>query len=209
MASPNRYGIDRRFDNDKRNVYDLNYFLDGGAERRSNRERRGSSERRVGWVKTDDWTSVYLGNLICADDFKHREDIGLNQRAQFAKAQKTPGDHRKNSRFWIQEFAYAVLRPSSKKVGQIVDISRGGLSFRYPDTGEEHAESFELDIFLVGDDFYLDKIPFKTISERDMDIEMPDQSLTMKQCGVKFDALTIKQLEQLDILIGKYTRGMI
>ena len=207
MASTNRYGIDRRFENDKRHIYDLNYFLDGGVERRDNRERRGSGERRVGWVKTDDWKSVYLGNLICADDFKNREDIDLNQRAKFAQVRKDAEDKRENSRFWIQEYAYAVLRPSSKKVGQIVDISRGGLSFRYPDTGEEQIESFELDIFLVGDDFYLDKIPFKTVSERDMEIELPDQSLTMKQCGVKFDELTLEQIERLDLLIQKYAKG--
>ena len=207
MASSNRYGIDRRFENDKRHVYDLNYFIDGGVERRNDRERRGRDERRVGWVKTDDWKSVYLGNLICADDFKNRDDMDLDQRAQFTQLQRNAEDKRGDNRFRIQEYAYAVLRPSSKKVGQIVDISRGGLSFRYPDTGEEHIESFELDIFLVGDDFYLDKIPFRTVSERDMDIELPDQSLTMKQCGVKFDALTIEQIERLDLLIQKYAKG--
>ena len=209
MVSANRYGIDRRFENDKRNVYDLNYFLDGGGERRKGDERRGSNERRVGWVKTDDWKSVYLGNLMCSDDFRDRENADLNPGARFTQSRKNVENNRRDNRFWIQEYAYAVLRPSSKKVGQIVDISRGGLSFRYPDTGEEHEESSELDIFLVGDDFYLDKVPFKTISERDMDIELPDQSLTMKQCGVKFGRLTVAQIERLDILIEKFTRGKI
>jgi len=209
MEAKSRYSIDRRFENDKRNVYDLNYFLDGGAERRQGRERRGIAERRVGWVKTDDWKSVYLGNLVCADDFRNREETDLNQRARFSQKQRPVENKREESRFWIQEYAYAVLRPASKKVGQIVDISRGGLSFRYPDAGGDHAESFELDIFLVGDDFYLDKIPFRTVSERDMDIELPDQSLTMKQCGVKFDKLTQEQLERLDLLIGRYTKGEI
>jgi len=207
MESTKRYGIDRRSEDDKRRVYDLNYFLDGGVERRSGRERRGIGERRVGWVKADDWKSVYLGNLICADDFQSREDTGLGPRTVSARSRKTTDEKRKESRFWIQEYAYAVLRPTSKKVGQIVDISRGGLSFRYPDTGEERVESLELDIFLVGDEFHLDRVPFRTVSERELDVELPDHAMTMKQCGVKFDRLTQEQIEGLDLLIGKYTRG--
>ncbi len=205
MESKKRYGIDRRSENDNRRAYDLNYFLDGGIERRRNRERRRPIERRVGWVKADDWKSVYLGNLICVDDFRSHEDSDLAPRSTIAQSLKDIDNRRRHSRFWIQDFAYAVLRPSSRRAGEIVDISMGGLSFRYPDTGEEHVASYELDIIIVGENFHLDKVPFRTVSERDVDIESPDHSLTMKQCGVRFDELTSKQIAGLGALIEKYT----
>jgi len=154
---------------------------------------------------TDDWRSVYLGNLICADDFKHRDSAHPDHRTTFAHIKKTYKDKRKNSRFWIQEYAYAVFRPSSRKVGQIVDISRRGLSFRCPDTGEEQMESSELDIFLVGDNFHLDKVPFKPVSQRNVGTELPDDSGTMKQWGVEFGELTSEQIAGLDTLIERYT----
>ena len=209
MESAKRYGIDRRFENDKRQVYNLNYFLDGGEERRCGTERRGIDERRIGWVKTDDWQSVYLGNLICADDFSNREDYELPFKSTMVQTLKNVEDKRTFDRFLVREYAYAVLRPSSRKVGQIVDISRGGLSFRYPDTGSsnEDVPSLHLDIFLVGVDFHLAKVPFKTVSERTLDIDLPDHSMTMVQCGVEFDTLTDDQLNRLDILIEEYTRG--
>lgn len=215
MDDKKRYGIDRRFEDDRRKAYDLNYFLGGGIERRINVERRRPPERRVGWVKTGDWKSVYLGSLICADDFKNTENIYRAYRDKMAQTLIAVENKRRSLRFWIEEYAYVVLRPLSNKMGQIVDISRGGLSFYYPETGyspetgEERADAYIMDIVLVGDNFYLDKVPFKTISERDVDIELPDTSLTIKQCGVKFDGLTLEQMDRLDYLILKYGSGNI
>jgi len=207
MADAKRYGIDRRIESDQRQVYNLDYFIDNGTERRSGGNRRMPIERRVGWVKASDWSSVYLGNLICKEDFKAREKERLIQGTPDKSRSKEPDNKREHMRFSIQDYAYAVLRPHSTRVGQIVDISRGGLSFRYPDTGIQLEESYTLDIFMVGEDFYLDKVPFKTIIERDVDLEFPDHSLTMKQCGVKFDELTEDQISRLDYLIDKYASG--
>lgn len=210
MQSQNRHGVDRRFDGDNRKIYDLNYFINGGVERRGGIERRKPGERRIGWVKRDDWQSVYLGNLICADDLNYKENIHLAHRSKIARNVKKYKEHRKNRRFWIQQHAYAVLRPASRRIGQIVDISRGGLSFCHPDTGESHdANAYHLDIFMVGDGFYLDKVPFKIVSERKIDIELPDMSIQMKQCGVQFDRLTMDQIERLDIVIEKYTKRQV
>lgn len=206
MDAKDRYGIDRRIEDDRRKLYDLDYFLRGGIEKRSKKERRDPSERRVGWVKTDDWKSLYLGNLISVDDFKNRENIFHAHQEKVVSAISPVENKRQYFRFWIQEHAYVVLRPLSKKFGQIVDISMGGLSYCYPDANKEHSEAYLLDIFLVGDKFYLDKVPFRTVSERNIEIELPDNSLTLKQCGVRFDRLTTEQIQRLDYLIMKYTK---
>ena len=49
---------DRRSGEDRRIAYDLDYFLDGGEERRSSLERRGASERRDDCQRVSQWSSV-------------------------------------------------------------------------------------------------------------------------------------------------------
>lgn len=51
-------GIDRRFDEDRRSIYSLDYFAQGGLERRIKKERRKLTERRQGWIRASKWTSV-------------------------------------------------------------------------------------------------------------------------------------------------------
>jgi len=60
-ASAKRSLVDRRSGEDKRKRYSLDYFTDGGEERRKGKERRQSEERRSGWARVYKWCSVFLG----------------------------------------------------------------------------------------------------------------------------------------------------
>ena len=53
--------FDRRSGDDKRIRYNLDYFMDGGQERRNGEERRQADERRSSWVRVYKWCSVFLG----------------------------------------------------------------------------------------------------------------------------------------------------
>lgn len=53
--------VDRRTGEDKRLRYNLDYFMEGGQERRNGKERRQSGERRRGWARVYKWCSVFLG----------------------------------------------------------------------------------------------------------------------------------------------------
>ena len=53
--------IDRRSGEDKRKRYSLDYFTEGGEERRRGGERRQSGERRSAWARVYKWCSVFLG----------------------------------------------------------------------------------------------------------------------------------------------------
>ena len=53
--------VDRRSGEDKRKLYNLDYFTDGGEERRKGSERRRSGERRSAWMRVYKWCSVFLG----------------------------------------------------------------------------------------------------------------------------------------------------
>ena len=53
--------VDRRSDNDRRREYDLDYFTQGGPERRKKNDRRKQYERRTGWKRVRAWCSVLVG----------------------------------------------------------------------------------------------------------------------------------------------------
>ena len=55
--------MDRRSGVDRRKAHKLDYFLNGGVERRSFKERRSVKERREGWVRVSEWTSLRLESL--------------------------------------------------------------------------------------------------------------------------------------------------
>ena len=55
--------FDRRSGQDRRKAYNIDYFQDGGAERRnsSGEERRAEEkERRKDWIKISPWSSLHL-----------------------------------------------------------------------------------------------------------------------------------------------------
>jgi hypothetical protein len=63
MSKKERSPIDRRSGNDRRKAHSLDYFLNGGVERRSWVERRAQGERRKDWVRATEWSSVLIGDL--------------------------------------------------------------------------------------------------------------------------------------------------
>ena len=50
--------IDRRSGEDRRQVYDADYFQNGGKERRSGKERRQQKERRKSYIRVSEWSSI-------------------------------------------------------------------------------------------------------------------------------------------------------
>ena len=52
--------LDRRSGSDRREAYDLDYFDQDGAERRSGKKRRQQNERRCQCVRVSEWSSVCI-----------------------------------------------------------------------------------------------------------------------------------------------------
>ena len=50
--------LDRRSGEDRRQVYDSDYFLNGGVDRRKGKDRRRQGERRDGYTRVTKWSSV-------------------------------------------------------------------------------------------------------------------------------------------------------
>lgn len=61
--------LDRRCEEDRRQVYDADYFENGGTERRKGKERRQQGERRRRFFRVSKWSSVYVGDT--GDESEH------------------------------------------------------------------------------------------------------------------------------------------
>jgi len=108
-------------------------------------------------------------------------------------------------RFQVQQGVYALLKNGSSKLGQIKNISKGGLAFMYINDGDQIQGETEVDIFLSGHGFILKGIPCKKISDIHVDNFVPFSTFEMRQLGVQFGEVSMLQLDNLSAFIEKYT----
>ncbi len=110
-------------------------------------------------------------------------------------------ERRKNKRYKAVEGAYAAISPNSHKLGQIIDVSMGGLSFKYIDTVNDDSDNDSLQeetIFLSSMGYYVGDLPFKTVSDYEL-IDAPSfSSMKVRKRHVQFTDLSFKQLFDLD-----------
>jgi hypothetical protein len=119
-----------------------------------------------------------------------------------------PDEQRIYKRFRVRENSYVTLGGPVGKLGQIVDISRGGLSFRYIDIGERPNSSLEVMLSIKNNNgFQLEHISFKSIYDLRATKEFPFSSTKIRRRGGRFVALTQDQRSGLEYLLHNYTTG--
>jgi len=116
-------------------------------------------------------------------------------------------ERRMLKRFKVKDGVFAALMPDSNKLGQIQDLGKGGLSFLYVDTGEAADESTALDIYVVGNEFYLSKLPVKVVSDVHVPNKIAINPIVMKRQGIQFGEMTPEQTHLLDSFIRQYATG--
>ena len=109
-------------------------------------------------------------------------------------------ERRRNKRYKAVEGAYAAISPNSHKLGQIIDISMGGLSFKYIDTSGEAGQALpsEEAIFLSSMGYYVGDLPFKTVADYEITNAPSFSSMKVRKRHLQFTDLTFKQLFDLD-----------
>jgi len=120
---------------------------------------------------------------------------------------QVPVERRQQPRYKVAEGVFAALVNHSSKLGQIRDISKIGLGFRYIDHGEEPGETTELKIVIGSEGVYLDKLPFRKVSDFEIKNEYSFSSLKMRQIGLQFGELTKHQTSRLEHFIRNHTIG--
>ena len=133
-------------------------------------------------------------------------------------------ERRKHPRFKVKRGAVAAMITTSSakeeqaedmpmnegsiatvQMGQITNISKGGLAFRYFYGETEHNQLFDLDIFSVQDRFYLKKVPVNTVWVSHAVSKPPSSLLKSQHRGLQFKELTPHQISQLDFFLQNYT----
>jgi hypothetical protein len=115
-----------------------------------------------------------------------------------------PGvERRKHRRFQAWNGAFVAIGPYSLKLGQIVNMSMGGLAFRYIGSRKPSRMKTESKIF-VDNGFFLDDVPLETVSDCEAK-QGPFASLVMRKSGVQFGELTHDQKSRLEYFIHNYT----
>jgi hypothetical protein len=110
-------------------------------------------------------------------------------------------ERRKSKRYKAVKGAYATISPHSNKLGQIIDISLGGLAFNYIDTNGDdtnNQSSSKESIFLSSKGFYVGDIPFKTVSDNEVTNIPSISAMKVRERHVQFTDLSLKQLFDLD-----------
>ncbi len=115
-------------------------------------------------------------------------------------------EKRKYKRYRAKEGAFAAfIRPDdSLDLGNLLDISMGGLCVRYLSTGEEQRESHSIKIFGSNGRFiHLEKVVCRVI----YDDEIPERSwnqIKTRRCGVEFENLNVRQTSMLQDFIENF-----
>ena len=120
-------------------------------------------------------------------------------------------DRRKHKRFHAKEPTYVkLLAASQEDVGQLLDISKGGLSLRYFVKEEKPQDYSDLGLFSSGGNLIIDEVPFRKIVDTELVNNIPFSTITFRRYGVQFENLTPDQTAKLDYFLKPYfRRGLI
>jgi hypothetical protein len=115
-------------------------------------------------------------------------------------------ERRKFKRFKVARPAFVEWTVDPVSTGQILNISRDGLSFRYMPKGEKPKKVFQLKIYSSSNEFSIENIPVKTIFDLAMPLAFTVTRTTTRLRGVQFTALNPSQLSQLEHFIKNYAQ---
>jgi len=110
---------------------------------------------------------------------------------------ETKTERRQHERFQVKEGVLAALRINAiNKLGKIIDMSKGGLAFRYIYNGEwsdlnvAAPASFDRVTIMGEDNFFLEDFPLKTVSDCVIAKENSFNLIKMRQRSMQFGELT-------------------
>jgi hypothetical protein len=148
-----------------------------------------------------EYQSFFLARFMLYRSIGRKEKQGMKRRED--------KERRRYTRFRARDGALIELRSYRGKLGEIIDISKGGLAFRYIDIGDRPKGSFQVDIFLKETGFRLEKVPAKTVSDLKTTKYFPYSSTKTRRQGIQFGELTRNQISKLEHFIKNYTGGEV
>ncbi len=102
---------------------------------------------------------------------------------------------RKEQRFIVDDHDLIIYDSNAPEEKEIVDLSMGGISFVYADTGKRLDKTFELEI-RIGDVFRLGKVRVKTVSDMEVG-EITSKTKTLRRLNAQF--LNLDPIQEYDL----------
>jgi c-di-GMP-binding flagellar brake protein YcgR len=112
-------------------------------------------------------------------------------------------DRRRHERFRINGRAFVYYENRGPKIAEITDISTGGIAFSYVGIDESINQELSLEVILPDSTRFMDKLPCKTVSDCQMDLDQ-DEGLGKRRCSVRFSDLTQDQQAKIASFIDDY-----
>jgi hypothetical protein len=126
---------------------------------------------------------------------------------------KTGSERRKNTRFLVGDNVIASLQNGSIKIGKVIDISVGGLSFEHVDSEEESNHESKKHILLSVNGFNLPKLSCRVVYDIPVRVAIEYQAFPIdfktRRYGVQFEGLSEYQDRQLKFFLETYTKGTV
>ena len=114
-------------------------------------------------------------------------------------------EYRRNARFTTNGCTLVSLGDKSR-LGEVLDVSLGGLAFRCI-AGEEPSNKYgKLNVY-CNSGLCLTKLPFKMIWDLDISDPAPFNYISTRRFGVQFENLTQKQRSSLNLFINNHTNA--
>jgi hypothetical protein len=115
-------------------------------------------------------------------------------------------EKRKEPRYRISDRAYTIDWSAPRRLGEIIDISRSGMSFRCLHDHNGFKQMAELGIFSSIHNFFLKHIKFETLA--DIRLEAPPTStIIMRRHSGRFLSQTDQQREELGEFIEHFSQS--
>jgi hypothetical protein len=123
-------------------------------------------------------------------------------------------ERRTRKRFQVKDWIFSVLVPRYDRLGKIIDISEGGLSFHYiarssTEDPQKMHKSFAIEVFEGGGGRSLVRLPCTTVYDRETGDSISGDPAMIRRCGVQFDKLSSSQKSQLASFLHHYTTGEV
>lgn len=121
--------------------------------------------------------------------------------------EKKMTNRRKYKRFRVKDVTFAVLKDPSnqQEMGQIVDVSEGGLALCYLVSSKKTNNFKELDLILADNGFHIDEMLFIAVADFEVPNELPFDSLQKRKYSVEFIELTQDQKSKMKLFIKNHT----
>jgi hypothetical protein len=117
-------------------------------------------------------------------------------------------ERRRYKRVGVDNGAFVSIDPPGRKLWHMLDISRGGLSFRYMQGIGSAEASSALEIVTRDTSFDLENVPFRVVSDIQLRVA-PGSPYQLRRCGVEFMPLSKTQTSQINLFMGRYAGGQM